>query len=212
MTTETYKVLYNDQYGGFSIPYEVYEEMFKRYPPGTKTGDRLFHECKNTRYIKKGETPNPEWTVYYVITRYEDFYDDFKRIYYKSYNKTTGNYSYEINSDTVTNGTKYYSLYPYPSDEWRTCPEVIQYLEDQGYIGKKCGHTTLQIAKLPVGYSVGINEYDGKESIYPVCPTIEIIADLLHIIKYGAKEPMNCLTRRLLNGTNAMDILHPKSD
>lgn len=210
MTLETYKVLYNNHYGGFSLPNDVYEEMFKRFPPGTTIGDQLFYESKNTRFVKEGDTPNPEWTVYYLITRYEDFCDGLKRVYYKSYNKSTGNYTHEIESDIVTDGTKYYSLYPYPSDEWRTCPEVIQYVEDKGYIGKRFGQTTLQIATLPVGYSVGINEYDGKETIYPVCPTIEIIADLLHIIKFGSKNSLNCLTQKLLNGTNVRDIMNPK--
>lgn len=210
MATDTYEVLYNSQYGEFSIPIDVCEEMFKRFPPGTKIGDSLFDEDVNTYYIKDDQIPDSNLSTQCRITRYEDFSEGFKRIYYTSYRKASGEYTNGVKSNIVTNGTKYYSLQPYPSDEWRTQPEVIQYIKEKGYIGKKIGYTTLQIASIPVGYSIGLNEYDGQEDIYPLCPTVEIIADLLEIIKNGSKESMNCLTQRLLDGAKLMEIVHPK--
>ncbi len=222
MTTDTYEVLYNDHpESQFRIPIDVCEEMFRRFPPGTDIGNVLFQTDRFPTFVKDGETPDPKWPLHRFIDRYAYFSEGFKRVYYSVYTQS-GKFITD-GSNTITDGDKYYCLHPYPTktSEWRKHPDVIQCVKEKGYIGKKISGVTLQIKRFPVGYLIG--ERDScvyckgeqdvcvycQEEVYPMCPTVKIIGDLLEIIKNGSKDSVHCLTQKLLDGANIAKIIYP---
>ncbi len=210
MASETYEVLYSTKYnhGNILFPIDVCKELLKRFPPGTKIGDHLFPEDHFKYYIANDDTPPDKLFAYFRIARYEDFCEGFRKVYVL---RCTSLSTDEIDLDIITDGNKYYSISQYSMrNTWRISPEVIQCVKEKGYIGKEIDGGSLQIARIPVGYSVGIHQFAGEESIYPKCPTFEIISDLLEIIKNGSKDSVHCLTQKLLDGTRLFDIIYPK--
>ncbi len=94
---------------------------------------------------------------------------------------------------------------------WRTSPEIIQILRENNWITNKKYRTQWAIAKIPIEYKYRITEYDGEETVHIVCPTSEIITDLLNIIEN--KKPtiqLNKLTQELLSKHKTIEeVLNP---
>ncbi len=211
--TETYEVLHNVAYGGFHFPQDVVTEAFDLYPPGTPLGDKLFHPETSEHYIAEGQTPDPEWKFYNIITGYEEMNEEYKFVNYKTVSKKSPEPSKEkTNTGVLTKGDGiFYRLSMYPGSFWRSCPEIIALMKEFDYIGKHVRHTTFAISTIPVGYSFDIDEYDGMETVCPVCPTDAIIQDLLDIIQNGKKEGFNSLTQKLLSKeATVQNVLHPR--
>jgi hypothetical protein len=217
--SEYYEVVYNTCYGGFSYPKNLIDKIFEMYPPESDVGRTLWKE-DSIKFINSegsGESHNLEEleqnTIQYnKILSYKEFVHGYRFITYNSVHKK---YNIDYNSDSryvTKDNKKYYYLDATRRNHiWRTSPEVIQVLRSDKWLNKKFGFSKLAIAKIPIGYSYDINEYDGKESVECECPTSNIITDLLKIIETGERTNINPLTEQLLSKNKTLqEVLYPK--
>lgn len=136
-TKEYYEIMYSPNYGGFSLPFEFLEAVFRAYPPDSDIGSKLWIPCPNgrERIIQDGETPDPSWDTYSVIVGEQTFYHGYKRLIIKNaYTSKNGTIQFMKNrkSNYITKDhTNYYYLSEYDS-MWRDSPHVIE-------LGKKFG-------------------------------------------------------------------------
>jgi hypothetical protein len=210
--SESYEVLHNTAYGGFHFPQDVVMEAFTRYPPGTPLGDKLFRPDKD-HYITEDQEPDPEWATYMRITGYETFIGEFKQVSYRVIRTKSPEPGKELTKTGVlTKGDGvFYRLSMYPNWFWRSCPEIIALMKEFKYIGKHVKNTTYALTSIPVDYAFDIDEYDGMETVFPKCPTEQILQDLLDAIRTGKKEGFHPLTQKLLAGqASIQEILHPR--
>lgn len=177
----SYKVLYNNDYGGFSIPTNVVKEVFIRYPPHNSLGNILFPAIdmkSNLNNIK--------------ICNYEQFIGDY---YFVITKKTVRSVPEKSNYIFNKSNNKFYYLTDYPS-KWRDIPEVISICEEMGVIGKD---SDLAIKEVPKGYTYRIREYDGLESVELIFPTKLVISELLSYAEDKDKSKLSEMTLRLVN-------------
>jgi hypothetical protein len=209
-TMQTYEVLYNAAIGDcITIPLDVCKDIFRQFPPRTPVGNKLFRKTRSDLFVKPGDPVQPD-TSFYQINGYKDFCDGYQQIIISTIH---GKKYVVTKSFYVTDGSNYYKLQQDVTNEWRSLPEIIQLVKERGYIGKKCkeDETTLQIAQVPVGYAFHVEICDGYESVQTVCPTDEIISDLLSVIHNNSdcKKPLNPVTQKLLDGADLKSVIHP---
>ncbi len=132
---EYYEIMYNNDYGGFYLPHEFIEAVFRAYPPDSEIGSKLFTPSRpfdRERHILQGADPDPSWDSYDIIVGERNFYHGYKRLVTKRAHKDkhgqikiaedvcSRDYSY-YTKDNVN----YYFLSAY-NDDWRDIPEVIE--------------------------------------------------------------------------------------
>ncbi len=163
--SEYYEVVYNTCYGGFSYPKKLIDKIFEMYPPESDIGRTLWKEDIIT-FINSEESDNLEkleqsTNQYHKILSYKEFVHGYRFITYKSVNKKYNiEHTYESRYVTKDNKKYYYLDATYRNDIWRTSPEVISVLRSDKWLNKKIGFSKLAIAKIPIGYSYDINEYE----------------------------------------------------
>lgn len=170
MSYPSQKVVYNACFGGFSLPIGVLHEMFRRCPPSTEAGQKIFWARR--------KLPLPESST--------TFFGPYVLF-------SSGEYVGDLNTLEI------YSLRSYNINALRTNPEFHALLEEMRVIGVPLNdHTRLEIAEVPYGCSHKIVEEDGKEQVVVEVPWKAVMADLLLIARGGGKLSWNPLTDALL--------------
>jgi hypothetical protein len=85
---------------------------------------------------------------------------------------------------------------------WRSAPEVVGACRRTGVIGVRRGGTLLEIKYIPVGSQFAFESRDGREVVRVIPPYVDVIEDLLGILKGGARDAdyLHPLTVQLLAG------------
>ena len=217
---ECFEVLINNTYGGFHIPTQVRDEIFKLHPPHTEEGQKLFNKADTPVYISEDNIP--EDVKYYIIAlEYEDFIGEYKKVIGEYVNKLSEPesrrkndlYNYVTRGDGLYYSSEPYIGYGYDTNGriWREHKDVIRLCKELDYIDKefdfeyysrpgrplKCKNT---IVKIPVERKYNITDYDGLESIELKPIAKKVIKDLLRIIQTGDRTNLNEATEQLLNG------------
>ena len=209
---DTYEVVHNICYGGFSLPQAFVEKVFEAFPPETPLGKKLFENTRESRFIEEGATPNPSWGTYNVIKRKEPFCHGYQRyvsvMYIDSGSGTFKPILKESNKYVSKDGEVFYYLAENRfCDTWRSAPEIVQMMKEEGLIGNKFGNSYLAIDKVPVGYDFDIEDYDGKETVRMFFPYRKVIGELLEAVRSQNTEGLGDLSKMLLSGeVNVKDI------
>jgi hypothetical protein len=222
MTTETYDVLFNGCYGGFSFPQEFMEAVFEIYPPESELGRQLWDKVEIENFAwndaeAEAYKANSKINHYYRVHGVEPFKHTYNRLVIESFVRDYKDKIFKMDrsphvSDYVTQNISsgdlpvYYINYLDVDDgPWRTAPEIIAMARVQGLVDDpspdKCSSSRIRTAKVPVGYKYEISEYDGKETVYKKSPYREIIGELVELYKTHDESKLGPLTRQLLDGT-----------
>jgi hypothetical protein len=214
--SETYEVIYNSVYGGFSFPDKFVHKVFERYPPdSTELGKSLFRPERCGIFVEQdgvpplgadGQPPN----FYYEVVKKEPFVNGYMRCFTTRYSRqNNGTYKasscvFDKSSNYVTkDNIKYYFISGFVQWEytWRESPEVIAMAKEHGLFRKG---SALAIDTVPVGYDYNINEYDGLETVVPLFPYRKVIGELIECIKTGKQDGLGVMSKKLVSGE--MDI------
>jgi hypothetical protein len=177
-------IIYNACYGGFTIPEDVEREL-----AAGPTFSTLFPEVL------------PTFMNGLEIIEQHPYIAGFQQI--KGRYGENGRVSMK---PIITDGVKYYYI---GSDAWRqnwkawhSAPEVVAACRRAGLIGVKRGETLLEIKYIPIGSQFAIESRDGREMVRVIPPYVEVIEDLLGILKGGARDAdsLHPLTVKLLAG------------
>ena len=212
---ECFEVLVNGWYGGFHIPDELRDAIFKLHPPHTEEGHQLFQKNSIDVYTSEDQIPTDvSDNTYILVTHYEDFKDDYKIIkgYFVSKYYSLSQKSPAINYTYITRGDgKFYDYTPYigygcekHNRVWREHKDVIRLFKELGY-NERESKSTIRISHVPVGRSYYIDEYDGMESIKLKPFAKKVMKDLIRIIQTGDKEKLHPETKKLLKGETTID-------
>ncbi len=170
MSHPSQKVVYNACFGGFSVPLEVLQEVFRRCPPNTEEGKAIFWARRTL--------PLPEST-YTFFGPYVLF--------------SSGEYVGDLNTFDI------YTLRSCNINRLRTNSHFQQILSEKRLVGKPVDDKTLfEIAEVPFGCTYTIHEEDGKERVVVEVPWKAVITDLLLIARGGGKTNNHPLTLALL--------------
>ena len=204
----TYEVMYNTCYGGFTIPEEVQERVFKEYPPHTEVGSKLFEPQKYTVFIEKDEDPPSDKKSFYRIMNRVLFEGEYDRL-----DVDNGNYNkfsaYFYVQHRPTKKIYYHGMCSYTEDNWRESPQVIAIMKEMGYIGTKFGYSHIEIAEVPDCCTFSIHEYDGKESVHIVFPYRRTVQELLNFIEDRDESKLSSVTLKLMKKEMKLsDISH----
>jgi len=217
---ECFEVLINNSYGGFNIPDEARNEIFKMHQPHTEEGKKFFRKASVPVYKSLEEVP--EGTNMYIIedeSAREEFIGEYKKIngyfvspYYPASQKSPMHHYHFI---TRGDGL-YYDTYINASyvngdgtDIWREHKDVIKVMKDLDMINTPvnkriiCGReysSEIGITTVPMGRKYIIHEYDGMESIKLKPLAGQVIKDLLCIVQTGDRSNLNQITQDLING------------
>lgn len=219
-----YEVIYNTCYGGYGFSDEFAEELFRRYPPHTETGSKLFEKVNNayTKFCMPGATPDPEWQgSYYLIDEKREpipGLEDYYYLYTTNFFKGTTYSEKPRKSGYITRDYKTYYFLTTREHDWRVSPEVIALAKERDLFSKvsKTGKkdrrvTELDLAKVPHGYEYRIREYDGMESVSIVPPTSDILTNLLAYIDNRDDSALHPMAKRLINKEiTVREFLYPK--
>lgn len=220
--TDYYEVIYNTCYGGYSFSDEFAEELFRRYPPHTEVGAKLFKPVSHyERFCLFGEEPKEEWKGSYqqieekreLVPGTEDYYYLFTTSYHNGKTFSFGKQSKK--SGYITRDYKTFYFLSTHEHQWRDKPEVIALGRELDLFGKKgtgrmkC--TELAVAKVPVGYGYSIKEYDGMESV-SIKPYInEVLTELLAYIDTRDEASLGVMSKKLVKKESTVyDFLYPK--
>ena len=198
--SEYYEVLYNTCYGGFSFPDDFTEKVFEKYPPETEVGSKLFKEDPHVKIIRPDqELDDPSWMSYYIIEGKEPFKHGYSFMILKQVFKDS-KYKFEAKkTHYITKDDKTYYFLSSNEYNWRDSPEVIALARESNILKTKIGYSKLAVAKVPIGFTYHIREYDGMESVNIVIPYKQTIQELLNYIKNQDKSKLSALTQKLLS-------------
>lgn len=204
----TYQVMYNTCYGGFTIPNEVEERVFKEYPPHTEIGLKLFETNKYNRYIEKDDPVPTDKHSFYRINSRMPFHDEYDRL-----DLDNGNYNflskYFYVQHRSTKNIYFHGMCSYTEDNWRSSPQVIAIMKEMGYIGTKFGYSHIEIADVPDCCTFSIHDYDGKESVNIVFPYRRTVEELLSFIEDHDESKLSSVTLKLIKKDMKLsDISH----
>lgn len=209
---DTYEVVHNICYGGFSLPLAFVEKVFEAFPPETPLGKKLFEDTRESRFIEEGIAPNPSWTTYYTVKNKVPFFHGYQK-YVSIMNFSTASGAFipiakEFDRYVSKDGIMFYYLAENRfCNTWRSAPEIIQMMKNEGLIGNKFGTTFLEIDKVPVGYDFDIDDYDGKETVRIFFPYRKVIGELLEAIRSQNTDSLGEMSKKLLSGeVNVKDI------
>lgn len=210
--SETYDVIYNTCYGGFSYPYEFVEKVFKMWPPHTPQGQWLFRACskfESETKIEPGTEPNLEWSSYNEIVGREEYIEGFERLHTVYYVRQKDNAETPWKKVGIkaklyiqhTESKKLYFLSEHVyGDAWRALPELVELVKSEGLIQTCFNHAKLAIAEVPNDYTFDIQEYDGKESVIPLFPYHEVIRELVQYAKDHDESKLSPLALKAVRG------------
>jgi len=210
-----YEVMYNTCYGGYGFSDDFCEELFRRYPPHTEIGAKLFRPSRD-RFCFPGEEPNPEWSGTYVqIHPQRDPItgtDGYCYLYTSSHFR--GKRSNEPRrSDYIARDNKHVYFLSIHETDWRDSPEVIALGKEWGLFGKRGAHgTNLALARIPVGYGFSIHEYDGMERVAVECDVVQIITELLSYIDTRSEDSLGPMSKRLVHKeVGVRECIYPRT-
>jgi hypothetical protein len=210
MESDTYEVLYNSCYGKFDMPDGMIKEIFKLYPPHSEIGSIFFNEERFIHFIEEEEEPHPSWKfyMYNIIRKREPYIDGYSKLWFKHKINTNIIPSHYIQND-ITKKIYFEELREFHK-ETRKSPELIKLLKDGGHIGKQFSFTLLKIAKIPNYYDFHIDDYNGgKETIVPLFPYRETVAELLTYIDDRDETKLSVITKKLVKKEMTQsEILH----
>ena len=204
----TYQVMYNTCYGGFTIPDEVQDRVFKEFPPHTEIGSKLFETNKYNIYIEKDEEPPADKHSFYRILERIPFQEDYDRLDVdkKNYNKSS---EYFYVQHRPTKNIYYHGMCSYTEYNWRESPQVIAIMKEMGYIGTNFGFSHIKIAEVPDCCTFSIHDYDGKESVHIVFPYKRTVQELLNFIEDRDESKLSSVTIKLIKKEMKLsDISH----
>ncbi len=161
-------VVYNACFGGFSLPLSILQEVFRRCPPNTEEGRKIFWARKTIELDESTHTFFGPYVLY-----------------------SSGAYVLDLNTLEV------FSLRSFNREALRTNPSFHEIVEEYigKPLNDQC---LLQIAEVPFGCSYKIVEEDGKEQVVVEVPWKKVIADLIMIVKGVERLSLNPLTQALL--------------
>lgn len=205
--TKMIKVLANNCYGGFCFSEQFVEEVFKKFPPHTELGIRLFEPINYLKYVIDKNKKYIERKTFYDVGLFEvieetDFIESYKYVkYIHKWEKGEYEQTYILHVPSQ-------KLYKHNSTchkSWRAEQEIVSFAQEYGLAKASGEHAKLYVRKVPDGYDYRIQEYDGMESVIISIPFDRIIQDLLDKIN-GKDSNIHPLTKKLIEGKDLIEI------
>jgi len=223
----TQYVIYNDYYGGFNFNYDFILSLFKRYPPDTPEGAKLFKiyydeptEIKTTSYF---------YDDYILLYQNEDIASYIKNIktnkiyiivtYMQEHraNPDIINFLFERIDEMTDEKFNYaYSMFiqkykhldiskTYTKQNWKECELLMRFLLTYDISGPL---SELAIIDIKPGYKWHISDYDGIESVIISYDYDILIKELVHELQLNKIKPSsNCseTVAKIIRGEITLD-------